>query len=558
MNRILFISSLFLSFFIVVSCYKDQGNYDYVEINELKVEGLLNHYERDQDDSLSIVIDLKGTQYSDTNRFTYEWEIARKIISENKDLHTKVDMKVGDHLGRFIVTDKNNGSKEHFRFNLRVSTSTAGDMLVVLSNYNGEAELSYKRLDQEGEFVVNYYKNRFEESLGKGPKGIVVNYNYFKDKEPFSDVATLGGMHILSEDGLKVIDKNTLGPKEGLDVITGASFASILPPYPVPDVSNFKPEFVRYQPDLWIYTPHGGINQVGSMFLISAGNLYYNNTTSYRNTVYVNQKVSDGYLSPAMCYAYVKNSVSDVNRPSNTKGFDLSSYILFFDSKNGKFLYSNAGRTPVPILNTSREEYLDKFPGYSMIYATHTSTPNKCVAVLHNGSQAKLVYLTVPGDATQANTTPFSIDGVVDVSNDIVNKDSKFHSMRYSPYIIFSSGSKLYRYNVLSILSKAIPTEIIANLSTMGYDADATIPTFTVSRTERYLIMGVSRYKNDQSGTGEPKGDVIQMKLNSSIIGLTFDKKFESVSGNPVDIQIKYQTFNRDGLDANGDLVDKI
>jgi len=546
----------------LTSCYKDLGNDVYHEINELEIKGLLSRYERDQDDSLKIPVDLSGTQYSDTSKFTYEWEIARRIVGTHKDLNIKVNMNLGDQFGRLTITDKTNGAKSYFRFNLRVSSSTAGDLIVVLSKYKGEAELSYKRLDKEGDFAINYYKERFGESLGTIPKNIYINYNFMGAQTPFTFVDTRGGVQVLTGEGLKVIDKNTMGPNINPDKITGASFAALLPPYPVPDVSNFKPEFVLYQAGMWIYTPYGGINQGGNMLLISNGALYHNAMSMGSKTVRVNQRLESGYLAPALCYASVVNSVSPATKPQNTRGYELSEYLLLFDNINGKFVYSNGGSYPSRILTADKknpQEYLQSFPGYKMIYASHTSTPNKCVAILHNGIQAKIVYLTVPSNATQAKTMPFAIEGVAEVSKEILREDSKFYTMRYAPYLIFSSGNKIYRYNVLSAIGNSTPTDVIANLSTMNYDADATIPCFTVSRTEKTLLIAVSRYHNDaELNETKPMGDVVSMNLNSSSISLEFNKKYEGVSGKATDIQIKYQMFYRDGLNKDGVLADKI
>lgn len=549
---------MFLIAAAVSSCYKDQGNYEYKELNEVSLKGLDARYERDQDDSLNIKVELAGTQYADDSKFSYAWELARNIVSTEKDLRLKVNLSIGEHLGRFVVTDKDNGAKTYFRFGLRVASSTAGDLLVVLSNYNGAAELSYKRLDKAGNFAVNYYQQRFGQSLGTNPRQIAINYVYVKDQIPFTDVATQGSVQVLTGEGLKILDKHAMGPKTGLDYITAATFTNLLPPYPVPDVSGYKPEYVSYQQEMWNHNPYGGINQAGRQYLISGGALYYNYMTGFSRSMYVNLKAdNNGYLAPALCYAYIVNS-PQTSPTLKMRGYDVSSYVLLFDNNNGRFLYSNSGSRPLTILDKDKKEYMPAYPGYKMIYASHTSTPNKCVAILHNGSKTKLVYLTVPGTATEQNTMPFAVLGEVEVSNSLINQDSRFYMMRYAPYLLFSSGNRVYRYNVQGIQTGAVPGDIIADLGSMGYSSDATIKAFTVSRTEQNLLMAVSRYGATSSGDGPLRGDVIKMLFNNATISLKFDEKYESVSGNPVDIQIKYQTHLRDGVNANGVLVDKI
>lgn len=553
------ISMLFLVTGILSSCYKDLGNYDYSTLNELEVTDLNPRYEVDQDEYLVISPQLVGTQYQDTSLFSYEWEISRNIVHRYKDLNLKISIGLGEHLGRFMVTEKKNGAKAYFNFTLRVSSTTAGDLILVLSKQDGHAELSYKRLDKEADFVTNYYEQRHGEVLGVDPMAIYMNYNFFANHVPFAFPATRGGLQILLKDQWKIINKNEMGPSKEASTINGATFASFVPPYPIPDISNFKPEYINYQVDMWNFNPYGGINQSGKLLMISSGALYSDAMNSYSKNVNINQKPEDnGYLSPALCYAYVRNDPQ--NSPTlKMKGYQVGSYILLFDQVNGRFMYSNYGGAPRKIQTKEQVEYLPLFKGYKMIFATHTANSNKCVAVLSNGEHSKLVYLHVPSDATSELTTPFAIEGEVNVSLDMINANTKFYSMRYTPYILFNTNDKIYRYNTLNILSKQQPDQVIATLSSMGYAADASIKAFTVSRTEKNLLLAVSRYGQDNNGSGKTlKGDVVKMHFNSSSLEAQLDKKFEGVSGLPVDIQIKYQNFLRDGLDKDDKLVDKI
>lgn len=557
MNKIIKYSAILLALAAMNACYKDKGNYDYKELNELSIIGLAANYECDQDDSLNIPVKLEGTQYADTSRFVYSWEIARQIVQNGKDLHLKVNFVPGNHLGRLIVTDKSDSVKTYFRFSLRVSSATAGDVMVVLSNSNGEAELSYKRLDKEGPFAVNYFHSRFGESLGTGAKSISINYISLADHIPFSDNTTLGAMQVITKEGLRIVDKNNLGPVANLKYITGVTFANKLPPYPVQDVSGFNPEHLLYQLDMWNHNPYGGINQSGRMFLISNGALYYYMLSRGLVSTAVNQKVDGGYLAPALCYAYIVNS-PQTNPNLVMRGFDVSSYILLFDNTNGRFMYSNAGGRPLTTVTKAGLELLPTYPGYKMIYASHTSTPNKCIAVLFNGTQTKLVYLHVPGNATQAGTANFSVQGTVDVPGSVINETTRFYNLRYSPYMVFATGNKVYRYNVMNAQTGVIPADVIASLPEMGYDDKATINALTVSRSEQHLLLAVSRYGTATADDGAPKGDVVKMRFNNATISATMLEKFEGVSGNPVDIKIKYQTHQRDGVNRDGVLVDKI
>ena len=109
--------------------------------------------------------------------------------------------------------------------------------------------------------------------------------------------------------------------------------------------------------------------------------------------------------------------------------------------------------------------------------------------------------------------------------------------------LFFSSGNALYRYNILDIEGKTVPSASgkLIDLTQLGYDASATIKDIFVSRTERPLLMAVSRYGSDTEGTGEElKGDLLYFDLNISngTISYREDKSVKGISGNPVNVRI--------------------
>lgn len=60
----------------------------------------------------------------------------------------------------------------------------------------------------------------------------------------------------------------------------------------------------------------------------------------------------------------------------------------------------------------------------------------------------------------------------------------------------------------------------------------------SVSRTEREILLGVSRYGDDTEGMSEElKGDVLVLDLKTGELV----KKYEGVAGVPVDVENKYQ-----------------
>ena len=92
-------------------------------------------------------------------------------MSTAKDLNVYVNFPLGENEARFVVTDKELGTKAFKYFKINVSSSTAGDCILVLSKHKGHAELSFKRLDKEGSvFTPNFYEALTGNYLGTNPR----------------------------------------------------------------------------------------------------------------------------------------------------------------------------------------------------------------------------------------------------------------------------------------------------------------------------------------------------------------------------------------------------
>ncbi|WP_439183868.1 PKD-like family lipoprotein [Carboxylicivirga taeanensis] len=545
MKKYLYI--VFVSVSLLTSCYKDEGNYDYREINELSLEGIELSYDIDLDDTLKITPQLIGTLYNDTSQFTYRWEINRSVVAESLNLAYRVK-SLGNKLCRFIVHDKETEVETAQSFDLNVSSATAGDAILVLSNYKNRAELSYKRIDRDGTvFVPNYYLNRTGEELGINPKSLHRSYFSF---------GGLSGLQVLTEEGLRCLDHNTLDKYESGDFIDESFFLNYTPVYPVPEMPGFKVESVDHIIGMWNFNPYGGINRATYMSMVSGGRYYYGYWTGWTKSVYVAMESElGGQLSPVTFSAYRKPDLPAPDYAGSLvfAGYKVSLYTLLFDKSFGKFMYSYSGGQPRTI--AALEENI--YSGLDLIYGTHTSQYNNCVAVLANASTAKMILMQAPGDRNEEETKPFQILGEVNVSASLVNSKSKFYAESYGNYIYFTSGNGLHKYNFRDIASGSAPTagHKVLDLTQYGYDDKAEITAMHVTRTEKSIILGVSRYGSDFNGeSDELKGDVLIIENQA---GYQLIEKNEGVAGYPVDVMIKHKSFYRDGIDKFGVLQDK-
>ncbi len=524
---------LFCTMIFAWACYEDKGDYDYREINQITIQGIDTLIRCDQMDLLSIPVTLEGTQYSDTNRFSYLWEVNREAVSRTKDLNIYANFPLGENTARFIVTDKELGTKAFRNFRINVSSSTAGDGILVLSKYKGYAELSFKRLDKEGSvFSPHFYESIAGHRLGTEPRKIHRNYR----PDPDVNVGNNNSGLLIETDGLlKSFSEETLleiGENRCLDAYFFMSNAMEWQP----GVTDFKVQTCLHLPSKMM-----GMFDVGYVYVIANDGVWACQTVDLSQMMGSVQRVSNvfkksplgGVLSPV------------VFMPVWTENSDRSSAYVF-DETNGHFLKAPSSG------NLADCPDLGEYPGYKLVYGTHTSTANYSVALLGNGSQYKMLYLKL--------SNPQQVVAEVEVPADVVNETTCWYPVRTEPYLFFATANKLYRYNLRELENRIAPgsKDVVWDLTGFkdenggGYDSDARISCMAVSRTEQEIVLGVSRYGEDSEAmSDELKGDVLVLKLDDrSLI-----RKYSGIAGRPVDVIIKYQKYLWDGKE-NGAVVD--
>lgn len=497
------------------ACYDDKGNYDYREINQVTIQGIDTLIRCDQMDLLVIPVELEGTQYADTNRFTYLWEVNREVVATTKDLRIYANFPLGEHVARFVVTDKELGTKAFRNFNINVSSSTAGDGILVLSKYQGYAELSFKRLDKEGSvFTPNFYEALVGHPLGIEPRKM--HRNYLLDLEYNNS-----GLIVETDNHLKALDETTL-QELGTDKYVDHTFFISSSPQWLPGVTDFNAQACLYLPSktmgmngCYQYVVANDVMwSCQSVDMSAMGWGFQRYTNAYKKSPF-----DGGVLSPVIFMAeWTENSARG------------KSYV--FDETHGHFL-----EAPVSG-NLSDRPTLGEYPGYKLIYGTHTATANYSVAVLSNGSDYKMLYLKL--------SSPFGVVAEVEVPADVVNETTSWYPVRTEPYLFFATADKLYRYNLRELENGIAPgaKDVVWSLSDAGYEGDAQITCMSAARTEQELLLGVSRYGADSDAmSDELKGDVVVLKLDDrSLI-----QKYTGVAGRPVDVMIKYQKYNYSG-----------
>lgn len=356
---------------LLAGCYKDEGNYEYHAINELEIKGLEDNYTVDADDSLIITPELQGTLYSDTARFSYSWEIGTDEVSKSHDLRIQVDMTPGYKYSRYIITDKETNVRTYKDFGVNVSSSTAGDLILVMSKYQGRAEMSYLRLDKPANWAVNYFMNRNKgRSLGSNPQQLAVLYTKSPKNMPF--VNANGRVMAIVDNVVNLIDKNTMLYDTISPVLTVDAYLQTVS-YPKPSIEAYKSEFVSEGIALWRKVTYN--EQHYCHFIeVSAGRLFYAammSPMSYWTTDYfydVASPYKNGYFSP---FGYWDDMSDTPSGRLQQAGFELGDYIVF-DKVNGRFAFSD----PYGDVYSIEVEDVPQFQGYTMQWGSATNRPN--------------------------------------------------------------------------------------------------------------------------------------------------------------------------------------
>lgn len=128
---------------ISTSCVEDEGNYNYVDLNEITIEGIGGGYNLlSYIDTLKIEPELSSTVYGDNlDKYSFDWHICSGILSTNGDVHSHTfisdekdlvwpaNIVPGNYTVYFTVTDKANGIETQTYTSIQVTSSMSRGFL---------------------------------------------------------------------------------------------------------------------------------------------------------------------------------------------------------------------------------------------------------------------------------------------------------------------------------------------------------------------------------------------------------------------------------------------
>lgn len=195
--------------FILQSCYKDKGNYDYTEISKVVIDQDYDIPESSasqmitQDDTLKIIplITLNGIKEGDLE---YLWDCALQNtqnpqfteLSRERDLNIKCTLQADKYDLRFKVTDKHTGVSTYAYYNLTVNSITARCILLLCKEGPNEYDIYTCPIDAtRGSIVYQIGKKMYSARNGHMLKDAVklVYWNNISSESLLWALQTNGG-----------------------------------------------------------------------------------------------------------------------------------------------------------------------------------------------------------------------------------------------------------------------------------------------------------------------------------------------------------------------------
>lgn len=205
--------------FIVTSCYKDKGNYDYKEMNDIevsvKVEDEYGTYALG--DIVTSTPELTFALGQENTNLEYEWSFAGKVISHTRNLEWVADTIASSKALQLAVLDKSTGVTYFGHTYISVSSKYATDGWVVLSEKDGNSTLAF--LSHRNGFnpptgvVRDVYQMINGHPMGTGPMSVYPHWTNQWDPEEKASwlwIAQKGGQGALEVSGSSYQQKVTL------------------------------------------------------------------------------------------------------------------------------------------------------------------------------------------------------------------------------------------------------------------------------------------------------------------------------------------------------------
>lgn len=388
---IYFICMLCTTTFMMGSCTKDKGNYDYKKLNEVKVDSIGN-FELMKFDSLTVAPVVAKSDLSSI--LTYEWKIyspktgATRVLSREKRLAIVVNEEplVDAYEMIFKVTDQATGISSFRLFSLKVVTPFS-EGWIVLNKRDTEVDLDM--INPADKVFQNIYKLTNGTAIPGGGKRV---YTYFGQQEQkvfiqsSKDIIQLKG-----NDFAKILDYNSLF-------------------FEKPPVSDPQLYFMK--------------NRDSREFIINNGELYFMSTAVPPPTRFGDKVAGDYYAANFMAVG------------SKYPG-------IIYDEKNGRFLQLPANKTEFSAFPVLPNDPFDmNVIGKTLVFMRAAPVTDHYYSIFKNKTDNSFHFYAINSNGNPA----VKYQKMLNVPD--IEKAPGFTVSSTLPLIYYAAGNKIYVYDI--------------------------------------------------------------------------------------------------------------
>jgi len=472
---------------ILFSCTEDKGNYDYIDLNEVEIDGIEDDYLRLYEGNLIIEPEISQTLHSDESSLEYLWTIVNEnlyvadidTLSKEKNLdYQNIQLNKGKYILRLKVTDVSQDLYWDFQSSLKVATFPDG--LQILSNTNGNAQFSVLR--SEDSYDYEAYKFVNNEYAGKNPLGILAVNEVFTGNDNLAKQF----MIVCDDERFGVICDNTKLKRDTTIIECWSSYTD-------------KPNSIRYA-----YTNVG--SDFNGIHIGDENNVYvsmkpYRNDFPNFNSIY-ERRIASKLFFTGWSDGYSTRFMYD----QNTTGFVFVDYwgYGFDDCVNDEGNIFDVSNTGLKALYGKTIGGMDG-EGFG-------------VFMDENSEEKYILQLNVDKAAIKP-MDKFLIVG------DNIEEAENFEFCNTKKILFYSYSNKLYTYD---LLAKQL-------LYTYSFEEGSTVNHFEVNSDDKKIYVGIS-----DDTMAEKSGSVYIIKLDSDGELLETIESHEKKFGKIVDINDNY------------------
>ncbi len=478
-TRLLIICGL-LGGMVFHSCYKDLGNYDYREINEVMI-GEAGFVDTTYNyvsfvDTLRITPEVENSIIQDLDNYEFRWILnGEDEIGHEKDLIWPVNRPQGGYTLFFRIKDKSTGVVVTRSVNVNLTTNFSTGWLVWGENENGEAQLDMLAFINNGRDTV------LMKNILNGSDLPVLKKPTFLFLPTFS----MGGndVQLGSEDGTYKLDRNDLTPIEDAHL-----------KYSFWDPSSVESCVLQ------------NANRAMSLQVeVIDGNLYFDNDR------FVNKFEKIGNPSNHYKGDYTLFKIGE------KIGFDLyyrtGPIIIAYDDDNKRFVYQGAYSgaeavgycAPIPNLVVNDDYWTPGKDFVTMINSYSTMISNYTI-LKDPGASSPADYYLYPckinsgfadASVTHNNWQPQQLTNATDI-----DKAEFFACSSQKTVIFYTVGSRLYGYDYSTARGKLLLD--FADEDRIAEDGNLVTEVITAIWNEQYTGFSMTHPDEFYIGLNDP------------------------------------------------------